>query len=131
MSIDKYELYSYIIYLYFYTFFYEYIFEQTFLKGCFINIFGNIIFYKLCNYNIFSLLVHKYWKNNLNTIAMPQLLSCITNTLIIKNDLMISPYISYIATYYIIKNMYPMEILESKQIRFTVSTIFCIFDLFC
>ena len=86
MNINKYELYSYIIYLYFYTFLYEYIFQQTIFKGLVINIFGNILFYKICNYNIFSLLVHKYWKENLNTIAMPQLLSCISNTLIVRND---------------------------------------------
>jgi hypothetical protein len=130
MNIDKYELYSFIIYLYFYVIFYEFTFQQTFLKGCCINIFGNILFYKICNYNIFSLLIHKYWKEKINTIAMPQLLSCITNTLIIKNDFLIPSYITYLASYYIIKNMYPNELLESKQIRFTITAVFFIVDLF-
>jgi hypothetical protein len=43
------------------------------------------------NYKFISLLLHLYWKNNLNTIAMFQLLSFVSN-IIIYNNTFISEY---------------------------------------
>jgi hypothetical protein len=77
--IDKYELYSFSIYLYLYGFFYLFIFEQTLIKGLLINILSNFFTYYLINYNIISLIKHKYWRENLTDIAMPQLITCTTN----------------------------------------------------
>lgn len=129
INIDKYELYSFLVYLYFYSVFYKYVFEQALIKGIIINIFGNIFFYNIFNYHIFSFVVHKYWKNNLNTIAMPQLLTCLSNTIIrpIGSNY---DYLIIIPAYYCINNMYKNEIRESKEIRFTISVIFFLYNLF-
>lgn len=130
INTDKYELYSFLIYLYFYAIFYRYVFEHSLFKGLIINIIGNIIFHKICNYNIFSLSVHKYWKHNLQTIAMPQLITCLVNTNIPNYDsyLIITP--TYILSYYFINNMYKTEIKESRQLRFTITIIFFLYNLF-
>lgn len=127
--IDKFELYSFSIYLYMYGFFYLFVFEQTFFKGLLINILFNVFSYNLINYNIIYFLQHKYWKKNLTNIAMPQLLTCATNitlySTIEKNNMYIIIPIE-ILFYYLLKNIYKDEISYSKNLRFIISIIFFI-----
>jgi hypothetical protein len=127
--LDKYEMYSYTTYLYFYGFFYLYIFEQKILIAILSIIFSNIIFYYIFNYNFISLMCHSYWKNNLNTIAMPQLLSCASN-IIIYNNTFISKY-TYVITipinillFNFISTLYKNEIIESRNLRFIITILF-------
>jgi len=128
---DKYELYSYSIYLYLYAFFYLYLFEQTLLKFMIINFFGNILFYYTFNNSILHFISHKYWKYHINDIAMPQLISCITNITINKKltyfennyDYIIIIPLNIIVSSFI-KKIYKNEIKESKNIRFIISFLF-------
>jgi hypothetical protein len=126
---DKYELYSFSIYLYLYGFFYLFIFEQTFVKGLLINILVNIFSFFMFKYNFITFLKHKYWRENLTDIAMPQLINCATNitvysTLHIRyyNILVLS--LCDVLTYFLIKNMYKNEISYSKNLRFIINIIF-------
>ena len=133
---DKYELYSYTIYLYFYAFFYMYLFEYNFFKGLLINIVGNTLFYYVFGYNIISFMCHKYWKNNLNTISMPQLLSCASNIFVhnyinIFNNkydiLIILP--TNIFLNMTIKNIYKDELIYSTNLRFIILMLFLFFKI--
>ena len=135
--LDKYEMYSFTLYLYFYGFFYLYIFEQKFLIAILSAIFGNIIFYYLFKYNFISLMCHKYWKSNLNNIAMPQLLTCLSNITIYSNTFINNTkYVYIIITpinillFYFINNMYKNEIIESKNLRFIVTVLFIFIKIF-
>ena len=126
--LDKYEMYSFTTYLYFYGFFYLYIFEQKILVIFLSMIFSNVIFYYLFNYNFISLMCHSYWKNNLNTIAMPQLLSCGSN--IVIYNLLINRY-TYVVSipvnillFKFIGSLYKNEIMESRNLRFIITLLF-------
>jgi hypothetical protein len=133
---DKYELYSYSTYLYFYAFFYIYLFEYNFLQGLLINIVGNTFFYYMFGYNILTFMGHKYWKYNLNTISVPQLLSCASNIVVHnyvnifdnKYDILIIVPLS-ISSNIMIKSMYKDEISYSRNLRFIISMIFLFFRL--
>lgn len=132
---DKYELYSFSIYLYLYGFFYLFIFEQTLIKGLLINILTNIFSFYIFKYNFISFLRHKYWRENLTDIAMPQLINCATNITIYStlnisynyNILILS--FTDILTYLLIKNMYKNEINYSKNLRFIINILFFILFL--
>ena len=128
--IDKYELYSFSIYLYCYGFFYLFIFEQTLIKGLIINILSNFLTYYLMNYNIISLIKHKYWRENLTDIAMPQLITCTTNIISysILNIYFIIPI--DITIYLLIRKVYKNEISYSKNLRFIICIIFFIIKFF-
>ena len=127
--LDKYEMYSFTTYLYFYGFFYLYIFEQPLLYAILSTIFSNIIFYQVFNFNSLSVMCHNYWKYNLNTVAVPQLLSCISNIIIYKKTfstksiIIISPSL-HILFHYIINVIYKKELLESKNLRFIITMLF-------
>ena len=69
-NIDKYEFYSYVIYMYGYGFFYLFIFEQKFLKALFFNLFINFTLNYTIDHNIIKFITHKYWKNNYITIPI-------------------------------------------------------------
>ena len=133
---DKYELYSYATYLYFYAFFYMYLFEYNFLKGLLINIVGNTLFYYVFGYNIISFMCHKYWKHNLNTISMPQLLSCVSNIAVYnyinifdnKYDILII-FPTNICLNIMIKNIYKDELIYSTNLRFIVLILFLFFKI--
>lgn len=128
--IDKYELYSFSIYLYLYGFFYLFIFEQTLIKGLLINILSNFFTYYLINYNIISLIKHKYWRENLTDIAMPQLITCTTNIISYStlNIYFIIPI--DIIVYLLIRKVYKNEISYSKNLRFIACILFFISKLF-
>ena len=133
---DKYELYSYSTYLYFYAFFYIYLFEYNFLQGLLINIVGNTFFYYMFGYNILTFMRHKYWKYNLNTISVPQLLSCASNIVVHnyvnifdnKYDILIIVPLSIFSNI-MIKNMYKDEISYSRNLRFIIAMIFLFFRI--
>lgn len=114
--IDKYEFYSFSIYLYGYAFFYLFIFEQNLLKGLFINFFINIILTYSINHNIILFIIHKYWKNNLNDIALPQLISCMSNVITKQYNLYLMITLNTIV-FYFIKRIYTKEIMYSKNLR--------------
>lgn len=125
-DIDKYELYSFSIYLYFYGFFYLFIFEQTLIKALLINILGNLFFYYIFNYNIISFIGHKYWKHNLVSIAIPQLITCSTNIVLYKTFNYYIDIPIYILLYFFMNKMYKEEISYSKNLRFIINFIFFI-----
>ena len=132
-TVDKIELYSFTIYLYFYGYFYFYIFQQTLINFLLYNIFANIILYYIINHNIIKFITHNYWRNNLNKISMPQLLTCISNIylrnnfkLIINNNftiLFLNIFIDYI-----IKKIYKNEKRESTNLRFIITIFFFFID---
>jgi hypothetical protein len=124
-SIDKYELYSFTTYLYFYGIFYLYIFEQKLLIAILSTILSNILLLYIFQYNFISFLCHKYWKENLNNIAMPQLLTCLSNIIIYNYKLnYILIILINIFLYYIIKNVYKKEVSESINLRFIIIILF-------
>ena len=129
---DKYEFYSFVIYLYFFTYFYLYVLTESLFYLITFNIIGNAITNYTMNFNIFTLVSHNYWKNNLNTIAMPQLLSTLS-TIIINDKLMFfnKPFYNTliilplnILVYKFISNMYKNEINISKNFRIISNIIF-------
>ena len=133
---DKYELYSFSIYLYLYGFFYLFIFEQTLIKGLLINLLTNIFSFYMFKYNFIMFLRHKYWRENITDIAMPQLINCASN-ITIYSTLKMSFYYNIailsftdIITYLLIKSMYKNEINYSKNLRFIINIIFFILFLF-
>ena len=129
--IDKYELYSFSLYLYFYGFFYSYILNESIIKGFITNICGNLFLYYLFNNNIITFIKHKYWKENLTDIVIPQLTSCITNITLIKkfkNPMIILPINTL--TYFFILNIYKNEITYSKNLRFIINILFFIYHFF-
>jgi hypothetical protein len=85
MIIYKLELYSFLIYLYFYNYIYSYILTETIFKIILINIFGNLIMYYIFNNSIITLITHSYWRYNLNEIAIPQLINCLVNIYVTDN----------------------------------------------
>jgi len=128
-TIDKFELYSFAIYLYFYAYSYLYLFEQTLLNFILYSIFQNIILNYLINHNIIKFITHTYWRDNLNEISVPQLLTCISNIylrnnfkLIINNKYIILPINIFID--YVINKIYKNEIKESRNLRFIITIFF-------
>ena len=128
---DLIELYSFSTYLYLYVICYTYLLKQSFIEFIFINIIANSGLYYLCNYTVFNFINHNYWKNRSRDIAMPQLVSCISNV-IINNKLRIMNNIydyalvipANILIFYFIKNMYKKEISESKNLRLIMTILF-------
>lgn len=128
---DKYEFYSFIIYLYIFVYFYSYVLRESFFYMLTFNIIGNVITNYTMNFNIFTLVSHNYWKYNLNTIAMPQLLSILSN--IIINDKLIFFKNSFyncliivplnLLIYKFISNMYKNENNLSKNFRIVTNII--------
>ena len=131
---DKFEMYSFTSYLYFFSFFYMFIYEQTFFNGLIINIFSNFLFYYFFNFNVLSYVCHPYWKYNLNTIAMPQLITCGTNMIIFNNLNYFNNYNDFIliipfnfSVNYFIKNLYKNEVSHSKNLRFILISLFLLY----
>jgi len=125
MLLDKYEMYSFATYLYLYGFLYLYIFKQSTLFAFFLVFFSDIIIYYFLNFTIISLLLHSYWNNNFNTIAMPHLLLCITNIFIHNYNY---SYIIHIPIHILlciyINSVYHNELEESKNLRYIIVCLF-------
>lgn len=122
---DKYEFYSFSLYLYLYGFFYLFIFNQNLLKIIFINIFFNVLTTYSLNHNIFVLIKHNYWKNNLNDIALPQLISCSTSLITYDYNYYLMIPINTI-TYLFIEKFYKKENRYSKNLRIILMFLFFI-----
>jgi flagellar biosynthesis GTPase FlhF len=128
-NIDKYEFYSYVFYMYGYGLFYLFIFEQPFLRGLFLNFIINIATNYFIDHNILKLITHKYWRNNLNDIAMPQLISC-------SSQLLTYTYNNYITIpvnlfiFYLIDKIYKREIVYSRNIRVVLLFIYLLCNIF-
>lgn len=83
---DIIELYSFGIFLNVHVNFYNFILnnQQSFFKSIIYIFLGNLLFSFLFKFNIIDVLFHKYWKYQLRTIALPQLInSC--GTVVIKD----------------------------------------------
>ena len=131
IDIDIFELYSFSIYLYSYGYFYNFILDQSFTKGIIINIFFNFLTYYFFKYNIFTFISHSYWIKNKNTIAVPQLLSCLSNIFCNKlfdNSLIDLP-INFILQYSI-SNVYKNENKYSNNLRFLFLSFYLIKKIF-
>ena len=128
-TIDKFELYSFAIYLYFYTYLYSYLFEQTLLNLILYSTFGNITLYYFINHNIIKFMTHSYWRNNLNQVSVPQLLTCISN-IYLKNNFELITNNNYIKLpisifiNYTISKLYKNEHKDSRNLRFIITLFF-------
>jgi hypothetical protein len=127
---DIFELYSFVIYLYFYSYFYLSISEQSFFKFILFNTICNFFTHHFLKYNVFTFVGHSFWKKNLNTIAMPQLICSIKNIYVnsqirfFNNNydyLIIIP--SDIFVLYFIKRYYKNEDTKSKNLRYVISIL--------
>lgn len=129
-NIDTFELYTFSVYLYAYGFFYKYISHESFLNMFLLNFLGNMITYYFVNYNFLSLIGHNYWRNNINDIAMPQLITCGTNILInTKYTFYVIIPINILSMYSITK-IYKKEFNVSKNLRIIITILFFIYRLF-
>ena len=122
-SFDKYEFYSFTIYLYGYGLFYLFIFEQELLKAIFFNFFINYILHYFINHNILKFIGHKYWRTNLKDVAIPQLISCSSQlvTYNYSNRIMIPVNIMI---FYLIDKIYKKEISYSRNLRIIIVGLF-------
>jgi hypothetical protein len=125
---DKYEFYSFSIYLYGYGLFYLFIFEQKLLKAIFFNFFINFILNYTIRHNILKFISHKYWKINLNSIAMPQLISCTTQLLTHNYNNYITIPVNLIV-FTLINKTYKKEISYSKNLRIIIVGLFILSKL--
>jgi hypothetical protein len=116
--IDKLELNTFIIYLYFYVNLYSFIVRYSYFRIFFITISSNIFSYYYFNYNTLTFVCHLYWRNNIKEIAMPQLISCLSNIIIYRNEKSVYSYFLYFITFLTINFMYINEIKESRNSRF-------------
>jgi len=119
--IDKFELYSFCFYLYFFVYTNNYFIEQQLLKFFFYNILSNYITTIFLNFNIFTLVTHKYLKNNLRSIVIPHTITCISNIYLNKYNLIITVPLHLLINYFILK-IYK-EDKYSKNTRFVIT--FC------
>ena len=83
---DIIELYSFGIFLNIHVNFYNFILnhQQSFFKSIIYIFFGNLLFSFLFKFNAIDILFHKYWKHQLRSIALPQLLNSF-GTVVIKD----------------------------------------------
>jgi len=83
---DIIELYSFGIFLNIHVNFYNFILnhQQSFFKSIIYIFFGNLLFSFLFKFNAIDILFHKYWKHQLRSIALPQLINSF-GTVVIKD----------------------------------------------
>lgn len=118
-KIDKFELYSFCFYLYFFVYMYDNLIEQQLIKFIIFNSIGNYITTYCLNFNIFTLIMHKYLKKNIKDIVIPQAITCLSNIYInrLSNTYAIP---LHILLNYIIINMYN-ENRTSRNMRLSVT----------
>lgn len=89
---DIIELYSFGIFLNIHVNFYNFILnhQQSFFKSIIYIFLGNLLFSFLFKFNLIDILFHKYWKYQLRSIALPQLINSF-GTVVIK-DITLSNY---------------------------------------
>lgn len=96
-----------------------------------INLFTRFVF----KYSFLNIIFHNYWKNNLKTIAMPQIIYSggivLINDLLGENSYTNNIYIkllSMIGLNYFIKSNYINEINESVIFRYNYSILYFLLD---
>jgi hypothetical protein len=131
LDIDIFELYSFAIYLYGYGYLYNYVLDQKLTKGIIITILTNFMTNYFFKYNTLTFISHSYWIKNQSNIAVPQLLSCLSNLLCDKyfeNSLISLPANIFIQ--YTISNFYFNENKYSKNLRNLIFSIYIIKKIF-
>ena len=127
---DKYELYSFMIYLYLNEFIYIYAYHCSWIYMIFIHVSINILTYSLYRYTIFHLLNHPYWKYHLYDIVIPHVITSISNIIILYYFVPVIYSILYhLSIEFFLWNYYSNELSISKNIRL-LSTIFIMTLLF-
>ena len=119
--IDKFELYSFCFYLYFFVYTNNYFIEHQLLKFIFYNLLSNYITTTFLNFNIFTLILHKYLKQNLKNICIPQTITCLSNIYLTKYQLIISLPLHILINYFIL-SLYKENNI-SRNTRFIIT--FC------
>ncbi len=121
-KIDKFELYSFCFYLYFFVYMNDYLIEQKLLRFIVFNFVGNYIITYFLNFNIFTLIMHKYFRKNIKDIFIPQAITCISNIYINRLSLHLAIPLYILINYFIIK-MYN-ENKMSRNMRLLISIIY-------
>ena len=133
-STDIVELYSYGIFLNLNLNLINYTILNSninFFKGIIYIILINLFTKFAIKYSILDIIFHKYWKYNLKTIVMPNIIY--SGSLIIMNDLMLeyeylnNIYMKILITIginYFIKNSYVNELEDSLIFRYNYSIIY-------
>ena len=133
-STDIIELYSYCIFLNLNSNLINYTILNpniNFFKGMIYIILINLITKFSIKYSALDIIFHKYWKNNLKSIVMPQILY--SGGLIIMNDVvkeyeyLNNIYIKILMTIginYFIRNSYVNELYDSLIFRYNYSIIY-------
>lgn len=124
-NFDKYEFYSYIVYLYGYSLFYLFIFEQNLVRAIYISLLANVMLKYTINHNTLYFISHKYWRNNLSDIAMPQLVSCVSSIITYDYNNYVSFPINFII-YYFIEKIYKKESRYSRNMRIILLFLFVV-----
>lgn len=119
--IDKFELYSFCFYIYFFVYMNDYLMEQYFIKCIFLHLIGNYITNIMFNFNIFSLIMHKYLKSNLNSIVIPQSITCMSNIYVSRISIEWSIPSQFLINYFIYR-VYK-EDKVSRNMRYLIT--FC------
>lgn len=132
VNIDKFELYTFCFEMYSLLFFYLLISDLSFIKLFVVNIFGNMGFHYIFNFNIIKFLRHNYWISHLNDIALPQLMSCTSNILIhyYYNDYRYIIIPTNLLLNYFIITIYKDEVSESRNLRILITIPGLLYYLF-
>jgi len=117
--IDKFELYSFCFYLYFFVYMYDYLIEYQLIKFIVLNFMINYITTYSLNFNIFTLIMHKYLKTNIKDVIIPQTLTCISNIYINRLSNISAIPLQILLNYFII-NMYN-ENRISRNMRLSIT----------
>lgn len=135
---DIIELYSYGIFLNLNLNLINYVMvnsNMNFFKGIIYILLFNLFTKFTFKYSFLNILFHNYWKNNLKTIAMPQLIY--SSGLVLMNDVLLeNKYInntyckvfSIIGLNYFLKSNYLNEINESIIFRYNYALLYFFLD---
>ena len=99
------------------------------------NLSTNLLLNYFIDHNIIKFISHKYWRNNLNQLSMPQLITCSSHIYLnsslslFGNNLYVKSPI-YFFIYFMISKMYKNEIKESIYLRFMIIMSFIFLDFF-
>ena len=139
-STDIIELYSYCIFLNLNSNLINYTILNpniNFFKGMIYIILINLITKFSIKYSALDIIFHKYWKNNLKSIVMPQILySCgliIMNDVVKEYEYLNNIYIKILMTIginYFIRNSYVNELYDSLIFRYNFSILYFLLTCF-
>ena len=105
--------------------------NTNFFKGIIYIFLFNFVSKFIFKYSFLNILFHKYWKNNLKSIAMPQLIYSgglvLINDFICENQYINHYYakiLSIVGLNYFIKSSYSSEINESIIFRYNFAFLY-------